>query len=200
MPMTDRGGRPADKRSAPEGLRVISVLAVLGALGCAACAALGPKYVRVDSVAASGAEAMKDYYLLSEFRQRNGDSRMGGGSSYEKARDAKFLALTREVLQSAGFNAVDSPDEAQLVVLLQYGIDIAFTPGQLRKERTSMVEIVAFDWAAVRDLDHRNAIWHTSAYMEGSSGGLGRVVPILIEAAGPYLGTNTDGAVEIARR
>lgn len=162
----------------------------------AGCSALGPTYVYVDSIAARDVDGLTDYYLLSELRRQ---SRVAGreiGSAYARKRDEKFMALMDTALQSAGFSPVNSPDQAQLVILLNYGVDVA--SGRLKSDRTSAVQIAAFDWAAVKDLDQRNAIWRTSAWMEGSSGGLGRVVPMLIEAVEPYLGKNTRGTVEVA--
>jgi len=150
----------------------------------------------VDSIAAPESADLKDYYLLSEYRQRSrGLAEREAGSAYARNRHRKFIEQVNEALQSQGFRQVDVPDKAQLIVTLQYGIDVQ--RGKVNSERTSSVRIVAFDWAAVRDLDHRNAIWHTSAWMDNSSGGLGHVVPILIEAAGPYLGSNTRGTVEV---
>jgi len=164
----------------------------------AGCSALGPKYVYVDSIAGRDTGDLTSYYLLSELKRR---SRLAGtelGSAYARKRDARFMDLTDKALRSAGFTPVSSPDDAQLVILVNYGIDIS--PGGLNEERTSSVQIVAFDWAAVRDMDQRNAVWRTSAWMEGSSGGLGRVVPVLIDAAGHYFGSNTGGTVEVAVR
>lgn len=192
-------GRNHQERLNPTGRRVRGwILASTTVVVLAGCSALGPTYVYVDSIAARDTGDLTDYYLLSELRRR---SRVAGrelDSAYARKRDAKFIELTDKALQSAGFRPVDSPDEAQLVILLNYAIDVS--PRGLNKERTSTVQIVAFDWAAVRDMDQRNAVWRTSAWMEGGSGGLGRVVPILIEAAGPYLGTSTRGTVEVTVR
>jgi len=192
-------GRTMSRRRAPRGsARRAGAAVLLAAVLCVGCAAVESQYVYVDSIAAPGSGDMKDYYLLAEFRRRTGVAGMEAGSSYERNRHRKFVALTHEALQAAGFRPVDTPDQAQLIISLNYAIDI--TRGQVRSERTSSVRIVAFDWAAVRDLDHRNAIWHTDAWMDNSSGGFGRVVPILIEAARPYLGKNTGGTVEVILR
>jgi len=174
------------------------VLPATLAILLAGCSALGPKYVYVDSIAARETGDLTSYYLLSELKRRSQLAGRELGSAYARKRDAKFIDLTDKALRSAGFTPVNSPDDAQLVILVNYAIDVS--PGGLNEERTSTVQIVAFDWAAVRDLDQRNAIWRTSAWMEGGSGGLGRVVPVLIDAAGPYFGRNTGGTVEVAVR
>ncbi len=176
--------------------RLLTIVA-LATVCAAGCAGIGQTYVYVDSIAAPGSENLKDYYLLSEYRRRSGGvADVEAGSAYAQNRHRKFIGLVNEALQSQGYTQVDVPDKAQLIVTLQYGIDVR--RGKVNSQRTSSVRIVAFDWAAVRDLDHRNAVWHTSAWMDNSSGGLGRVVPIMIGAAGRYLGSNTRGTVEVA--
>lgn len=156
------------------------------------CAGLEPRYAYVDSVTSRSAEGMSRYVLLARPR---GYASAEEAPAYTRKRHETFVELTHEVLQGAGFERVGSPDEAELVIALDYGVDV--TLEQVRTTRTSTVELVAFDWEAVRDSDERNAVWRTYAYMDGSSGGLGRVVPELLEALGPYAGRNTDGAVEI---
>lgn len=165
---------------------------VLFAAGLAGCAAIEPEYVYVDSVASDSAASLNRYVLLAQLPGAGAGQDV---SAYVRRRHEKFVALTHEVLRSAGYVRVQSPDEAELVVALQYGVEVAAGPN--RTERTSSVKLVGFDWKAVRDADHRNAIWRTHAYMDGSSGGLSHVVPQLLEAMRPYVGTNTDGVMEL---
>jgi hypothetical protein len=135
---------------------------------------------------------MHRYVLLAKPRGYDDLRAMPG---YERKRHEKFVALTHDVLRSAGCQKVESPDEAELVVVLDYGVEV--DDGAIHAERTSSVKLIAFDWMAVRDTDRHNALWRTHAWMDGSSGGLGRVVPELLEALRPYVGTRTDGAVEV---
>ncbi len=175
-------------------LRVTGI-ALMAALCVPACAAVAPRYVYVDSVAAHSSEGMQDYYLLAQFRRRGAPGGAEVGSAYERKRHEKFVAQLVDALDSAGFVRKETPDQAELIISLQYGVEVV--PGGVRAERTSSLQVVAFDWQAVSEQDHRNAIWRTNAWMDGSSGGLSRVIPILIDAARPYLGTNTDGTMEV---
>ena len=100
-----------------------------------------------------------------------------------------------EALQAAGYRKVTTPDEADIVVGFSYGVEVERV-GALER-RTSHIELAAFDWDEVRDDGDRNAIWRTQAYMDGSHGGLGRVVPMLVEASTPWLGKSTGGIVEV---
>lgn len=157
----------------------------------AGCKALEPEYAYVDSMASRSAAGLTRYVLLSSPKHyRDGGSLPG----YVRKRHEGFVEMAHEVLGSAGFEHVESPEDAEVVVVLDYGIEVAVV--SVRTERTSYVQLAAYDWEAVRDADRRNAIWRTRAYMDGSSGGLGRVVPILLEAMRPYVGTRTDGAME----
>lgn len=156
------------------------------------CTALAPRYAYVDSVASRAASGMTRYVLLAQPR---GYARGQDLPGYVRHRHERFVEQAHALLQAAGYQPVSSADAAQLVIALDYGVEIV--RGPVRTERTSSVQLVAFDWHAVRDDDERNAIWRTHAYMAGSSGGLGRVVPDLLNALAPYVGTNTEGAVEI---
>jgi len=186
-------------RKSPESVRGrfrLAGLVLSAASFLPACAAIAPQYVYVDSVAAHSSEGMKNYYLLAEFRRRGSPGGADVGSSYERKRHEKFVTQLVDALAADGFNRKDTPDQAELIISLQYGVEVV--PGGVRADRTSSLQVVAFDWEAVSEQDHRNAVWRTNAWMDGSSGGLSRVIPILIEAARPFLGTNTDGTMEVA--
>ena len=180
------------RRGHPGVRRVRWLYIVVLAAAVPGCAALEPDYVYVDSVASGSAAAMTRYVLLA---QAPGAGAGQDVSAYVRRRHEGFVELTHDVLRSAGFVRVDSPDEAELVVALEYGVEVVAGPP--RTERTSSVKLVGFDWKAVRDADHRNAVWRTHAYMDGSSGGLSHVVPQLLEAMRPHVGTNTEGVVEV---
>jgi hypothetical protein len=180
------------RRNRPEVLRVRVLFAMLLAMSTSGCTGMQPRYAYVDSVASQSAEQMGRYVLLAEPRGYDDPRALPG---YERKRHEKFVVLTHDVLRSAGFQKVESPDEAELVIVLDYGVEA--DTGAVHAQRTSSVKLIAFDWMAVRDADRRNALWRTHAWMDGSSGGLGRVVPELLEALRPYVGTRTDGAVEV---
>jgi hypothetical protein len=159
------------------------------------CAVVEPTYVYVDSVASGSAADLKKYYLLAEPRPYYGVIDSGNDTAYGRRRHQKFVVQTDQILQAQGFEKVDSPEQAELIVVLEYGVEVMRVGAHT--ERTSTVQINAFDWEAVRDTDRRNALWRTHAYMDGSSGGLSRVIPTLLEAAQPYVGTSTDGVAEV---
>lgn len=161
--------------------------AVFVALIAAGCSTLQPAAVYVDAVAASSATDKKDYYLYSP---------EAGPTAYSRRQHEKFAGLIDEELQSAGFIKKLSPEEAQVVVVFNYGVGRERVGNMLR--RTSYVEIAGFDWIAVREEGAKNAIWRTHMYIEGSDGGLGRNVPLLIGVAGPYLATTASDVVEFA--
>ncbi len=171
-------------------MRTVCVVFVLFLVS--GCTGLETRYAYVDSVASRSAEGMQRYVLLGRPR---GYGSAEEAPAYIRKRHEEFVDLVHQLLLQAGYQRVESADDAELVIAFDYGVDVAME--QTRTERTSTVELVAFDWIAVRDSDERNAIWRTYAYMDGSSGGLGRVVPELLEALGPYAGRNTGGAVEI---
>jgi hypothetical protein len=182
-------GDSCGKRPGPP-VRTLAIVFLL--LLVSGCAGLEPRYAYVDSVASRSAEGMHRYLLLARPR---GYGSAEEAPAYVRKRHEEFVNLAHQVLRQAGYQRVESADDAELVIGFDYGVEV--TMGQVRSERTSTVEMVAFDWIAVRDSDERNAIWRTYAYMDGSSGGLGRVVPELLEALGPYAGRNTGGTVEI---
>lgn len=156
------------------------------------CAGRETRYAYVDSVASRSAEGMYRYVLLA---RPPGYGSADEAPAYTRKRHEKFVGLAHQVLQQAGYQRMESADDAELVIAFDYRVEVTMI--QVRSERTSTVELVAFDWIAVRDSDERNAIWRTYAHMDGSSGGLGRVVPELLEALGPHVGQSTGGAVEI---
>jgi hypothetical protein len=174
-------------------MRTLILLAA--ALMIFGCAVGQPTYIYVDSVAAGSAAGMNKYYLLAEARPFYGVIDSGNDTAYGRRRHEKFVVLTDRILQAQGFEKLDSPESAELIVMLEYGVEVMRTGN--RTERTSTVQITAFDWEAVRDTDRRNALWRTHAYMDGSSGGLSHVIPMLLEAAQPYVGTSTDGVAEV---
>ena len=163
-----------------------ALLAAFAALIAAGCSALQPAAVYVDAVAASSAAEMKHYYLYSP---------ESGPTAYSRRQHEKFAGLIDEELQSAGFIKKENPEEAQVVVVFNYGVGRERVGNMLR--RTSYVEIAGFDWIAVREEGAKNAIWRTQMYMDGSDGGLGRNVPLLIGVAGPYLATTASDVVEV---
>lgn len=142
--------------------------------------------VYVDSVASFSAAEKKDYFLFSPGR---------GPNAYERRRHDKFAGLVDEELLSAGFVKKETPEDAQVVVVFNYGVGRERDGGMLR--RTSYVEIAAFDWVAVQQEGAKNAIWRTQIYTDGADGGIGRNVPLLLSVAGPYLGTTTADIVEV---
>ena len=174
-------------------MRTLATLAV--AVISVGCAVVEPSYAYVDSVAAGSAAGMKKYYLLAEPRRYYGVIDSGNDTAYGRRRHEKFVELTDRILQEQGFEKVDSPQSAEIIIVLEYGIEVMRVGN--RTERTSTVQLTAFDWEAVRESDQRNAIWRTHAYKDGSSGGLSRVIPMLLEAAQPYVGTSTEGAAEV---
>jgi hypothetical protein len=150
-----------------------------------ACALVEPSYVYVDGIAAPSAEPQETYFLFSGRR----------GLHHQDLHFRRYAVHADEALQTAGYRKVETPDEADIVVGFSYGVEIERV-GTLER-RTSHVELAAFDWDEVRDDGDRNAIWRTQAYMDGSHGGLGRVVPMLVEASTPWLGKSTGGIVEV---
>lgn len=174
------------KRHYPEAMGRTKSVVLLAFLSAAACSTFEPTVVYVDAVASSSAAEKKDYYLHSPER---------GHTAYERRRHEKFARLVDEELQSAGFIKKPTPEEAQVVVVFNYGV------GREREgtlwRRTSFVEIAAFDWYAVREAGAKNAIWRAQMYLDGSDGGVGRNVPLLVSVAGPYLGTTGADVVEV---
>ena len=154
-------------------------------LAVAGCAITGPVYVTVDSMASSAAAEKRTYYLFSGRREL----------TLKNAQYRKYAQLTDEMLQAAGFTKTDSPDTANVIVALIYGVD-RMRDGN-RMKRTSFVDLAAYDWIAVRDEGVRNTIWRTEIYTAGSHGGFSRNIPMMLEAAGPYVATNMLDPVEV---
>jgi hypothetical protein len=161
---------------------------LLGLFSCillVGCAITGPTYVMVDSTASHAAAEKRVYYLSSGRREL----------TLENPQYRKYAGLTDELLQGAGFTKVDSPDDANVIVALIYGVD-RMRDGN-RMKRTSFVELAAYDWIAVRDEGVRNTIWRTEIYTDGSHGGYSRNIPMLLEAAAPYVATNMIDPVDV---
>ena len=165
--------------------RLKSTISLLSFLLISACALVEPSYVYVDGIAAASDETQETYFLFSGRR----------GLNHEDLQFRRYSVHADEALQAAGYRKVATPDEADIVVGFSYGVEVERV-GTLQR-RTSHIELAAFDWDEVRDDGDRNAIWRTQAYMDGSHGGLGRVVPMLVEASTPWLGKSTGGIVEV---
>jgi hypothetical protein len=161
-------------------------LVLLIVVSAVACSTFEPTVVYIDAVASSWAAEKKDYYLYSPKR---------GPNAYARRRHEKFSDLVDEELQSAGFIKKATPEEAQVVVVFNYGVGRE-RDGTLWR-RTSFVEIAAFDWHAVRESGAKNAIWRTQMYLDGSDGGVGRNIPLLVSVAGPYFATTSADVVEV---
>jgi hypothetical protein len=161
------------------------LLASFLCLAVAGCAITGPTYVTVDSMASYAAAEKRTYYLFSARR----------GLTLKNAQYRKYAGLTDEILLAAGFTKTDSPDTANVIVALIYGVDRIRDGNRMR--RTSFVELSAYDWVAVRDEGVRNTIWRTEIYTAGSHGGYSRNIPMLLKAAGPYVATNMLDPVEV---
>ena len=160
-------------------------LALFAALALGGCALFEPSYVYVDSIASAHAGPQETYFLFSG----------RPGLTTEDLQFRKYSRHADDALQNAGYRKVTAADAADVVVGFSYGVSAVREGNVIR--RTSHVEIAAFDWDEVRDDGDRNAIWRTQAYMDGSHGGLSRVVPMLVEASAPWLGKSTDGIVEV---
>ena len=174
---------PATPARPPDAMR--TALLLLTAIFPAACALVEPAYVYVDSIASDHAGPQESYFLFS--------GRPGLATDNRQFR--RYSDSADEALQAAGLRKVDAVGEADMVVGFVYGVE-AVRDGNVTR-RTSFVEFAAFDWNEVRDHGDRNAIWRTRAYMDGSHGGLSRVVPMLVEACTPWLGKSTGGIVEV---
>ena len=146
------------------------------------CALVEPSYVYVDAIASDHAGRQETYFLFS-------------GRPDLTTEDLQLRRYADAALGAAGLRKVEFVDEADVVVGFTYGVE-SVREGNVTR-RTSHVELAAFDWDEVRDQGDRNAIWRTHAYMDGSHGGLGRVVPMLVEACAPWLGKSTGGIVEV---
>lgn len=158
----------------------------LAAVFVAGCSSMSSSVVYVDSVASSSAAEKRDYFLYAPGR---------GPNAYVRRQHEKFAGLVDEQLQSAGFVKKQKPEEAQVVVVFNYGVGRERDGGMIR--RTSFVEIAAFDWLAVQQEGAKNAIWRTQMYTDGADGGAGRNVPLLLSVAGPYLATTTADVIEV---
>lgn len=178
-----RRGHAAAGRPALARIRALSLL--LAAVAAAACALVEPSYVFVDAIASEHAGPQETYFLFSG----------RPGLATDDRQFQRYAELAHEALQSAGLREAATPDEADVVVGFVYGVDAVREGNVIR--RTSHVELAAFDWDRVRDEGTRNAIWRTQAYMDGSHGGLGRVVPMLLQACAPWIGKSTGGIVEV---
>ena len=163
------------------GIRLFSVALLL----VAGCALTEPTYIYVDSIASPGSEELKSYYLFSGRR----------GLSEKDAHYRRFSRITHDILQSRGYTRAEGPDRSEVVIALTYGVDRKRVQNHI--ERTSFVELAAFEWDAISKSDERNAIWRTRIYKDGSSGGLSHVIPQLLEAGGPYIGTSTGDLIEV---
>lgn len=164
-------------------MRVVAVLAAV--MLTAGCELVGPHYVYVDSIASTQLPDLKSYFLFSGRRSL----------TTKNAQYRRLSELAHETLASAGFQQAGSLEEADIVIAFTYGVDRVRRGNQI--ERTAFVEFSAYDWIAVNESDDRNAIWRTNIYQEGSSGGLDIVVPRLIRAATPYIGTRTGDVIEV---
>lgn len=149
------------------------------------CALVEPSYVYVDAIASDHAGRQETYFLFSG----------RPGLTTEDLQFRRYAGYADAALGAAGLRKVEAVDEADIVVGFTYGVE-SVSEGIVTR-RTSHVELAAFDWDEVRDHGDRNAIWRTQAYMDGSHGGLGRVVPMLVEASAPWLGKSTGGIVEV---
>ena len=178
-----RGAPAAAGRPATPRIRALSLLLV--AIAATACALVEPSYVFVDAIASEHAGPQETYFLFSG----------RPGLTTDDRQFQRYAVLADEALQSAGLSKAATPDEADVVVGFVYGVDAVREGNVIR--RTSHVELAAFDWDRVRDDGTRNAIWRTQAYMDGSHGGLGRVVPMLLQACAPWIAKSTGGIVEV---
>ncbi|OXU14851.1 hypothetical protein [Sedimentisphaera salicampi] len=62
---------------------------------------------------------------------------------------------------------------------------------------TRQIKLVAIDWATYKNNDKEKILWQTNVISTGTSGDLRRVFPVMIAAATPYIGNNTEKQVKV---
>jgi hypothetical protein len=126
----------------------------------------------------------------------------------------EFAQYLKRSLSIRGYHEASSPEQAEIAVMLAYGI-AGGTAGSVTKVHTDvrgniegastenviqyvrLIVIRAYDFKRYRDAKEEMQLWQTTIESVGSSDDLRRVFPVLIAASQPYLGTNTTKKIRV---
>ena len=169
------------------------MLALVFASGCA------PRfYVGVDSISSDDALRKRTYVLLPGNKD----------TSSEDLRFNEFAAYVHQALGSQGFNPAPGIEQADIAIVLAYGIGdpdkhqyTYAIPMWGRTGVSSSTTHGTFNtyggFGTYSGTATYTPTYGITGYSTGSSGDLRRVVPALVAASSQYLGKNTGRRMEI---
>ena len=180
--------------------RLIKALFLVTLLsGCAQTSFL----VDVDSIAAG--DSGKRVYVILQAKK----DMVGGDLLFQE-----FAPYVKRALTARGYREASSPEQAEIAVMLAYGIAggaagsatevhrdaSGYVTGTSTEQVTKYARLIivrAYDFKKYRDTKEEVQLWQTTIESVGSSDDLRRVFPILIAASQPYLATNTSKKIRV---
>lgn len=167
--------------------RILAALLAAAVGGCAVAPASAPSYkLTVSSIRSP------DAIRLRKFVVGSGDKNVGRDS-------LEFLeakGYLEAALQAKGFVLANSPDMADMVVLLSYGIlPMGKTSSDIIFGRWLRVEAVSA--AEYRKTGTIRSVWATRITSTGTGSDLRVLIPVMIRGAQNYLGEDTGHSIDV---
>lgn len=156
---------------------------------CSVCGCADPQLleVGVGTLASPAASANRTYIVAS------GDKRVARGDPQFQ----EYARYLRRVLDAHGFVRANPPKEANVAIVLSYGI-----LAQQTSKPMAYVYIAAYDFVKLRHTGKLTRLWRTFMISRTPvfSGNLRRVFPILLGAAAPFIATNRQKVIDVEIR
>lgn len=120
----------------------------------------------------------------------------------------EYTPYIKRALENKGYNVTGNKDEAQLAILIEYGVSgprknvysYDTTDGVkvgTSTSHTMTIVLDAYDLDVYRKTQKKVQAWKTTVMSTGSSADLRRVFPVMIAAASKYIGENTGKQIRI---
>ena len=185
-------------------MRRMLVVALLLVISLSGCVSVPTSFiVEIDSIATPDS-GKKTYVILPAKKDM-----VGGELVFQEY--ARYL---KQVLSAHGYREASDPEQAEIAVMLAYGIAAGSMGSGTRLHRDAegnvtgastknitgyarLIIIRAYDYKKYKESKTEVQLWQTTIESNGSSGDLRRVFPVLIAASQPYIGTNTGKKVMV---
>ena len=177
------------RRTLPSSLRLLGCCVVL----LSGCTALGARMftVSVDAINDPDYSGGTTYILLSPDPTIDATSNL---------LFREYGIMVERVMETRGYTRTSSEQDADLAVFLSYGIgdpelniytDTVFNS---TNSYTTYSRNLQLDAQILHDSQQ---VWNVRVGSTGTSGNLRDVIPVMLAAAEPYIGDNTNGAVSM---
>jgi hypothetical protein len=134
-------------------------------------------------------------------------------TSYTKYSSKEISMEIVEALKKAGFDSVATPEEAEIVILVSYGVTEPHTVrfvadcdgGNVDLDEDSFQESVYYNYISFTGIDLKELrtknirvpVWKTYASFYSSVDRFQVIFPYLLSAVSPYFGQNLDKPIEV---